>query len=102
MSIVEIKILEETHKLVCKPGEEQKLISLAKSVETRLVGLSDKTKLAGSNKLFVINAIMMQAELMESKTKISNLEKLYQRSFANMLSIITKYIDTLASRIKKK
>jgi cell division protein ZapA len=75
MGQVTTVILGRQFRLACEDGQEEHLIALAKTLDTRIIDLRRKFGEIGDTRLTVMAALVLADELAETGAKIRKLEE---------------------------
>jgi cell division protein ZapA len=67
MSNVDITIMGQSYKLVCKDGEERALREAAKLLDNKMSAIRDSGRVKGSDRIAVMAALGMAAEFLSVK-----------------------------------
>lgn len=67
MKQIEVIIMGQSYKLACKEGEEDALRQAASYLDEKMCTFRDKTKIKGTDKIAVMAALTIAAELFSTK-----------------------------------
>lgn len=106
MPIVNIVLNNRNFQLSCEDGFEEQLLNLADTVNLELEDLKTTNKMASFDLLLVMLTLGMQDKLQNMQLKLdkASRENPYSaddEKFAETLSTIAQYLDTLAQKISK-
>ena len=68
---INISILDKDYKVACPPGEQSALLESAKYLDSKMREVRDNGKIMGAERIAVITALNMAADLLRS----SNVDK---------------------------
>lgn len=94
-----IKILNKEHQISCGPGEEEKLLNLAETLDKRLINNAKIFRGTSENMLFLLTALTMEDLLNDLNHKIEDLQKKINSEIKLDNSELDQIIKTLANRI---
>lgn len=63
---INISILDKDYKVACPPGEQSALLESAKFLDTKMREVRDNGNIMGSERIAVITALNMAADLLKS------------------------------------
>lgn len=63
---INISILDKDYKVACPPGEQSALLESAKFLDTKMREVRDTGNIMGSERIAVITALNMAADLLKS------------------------------------
>ena len=92
--MVDVNIMGQAYKLSCKAGEESALQQAAQYLDSRMCAIRDAAKVKGNDRIAVMAALSMAAELLASKTPVSedNLAQVKQK-----IATMHQVLDTALS-----
>ena len=67
MSQLDVSILGQSYKLSCKPGEEAELQRAVRYLDERMASIRDAGKIKGNDRIAVLAALGIAAELLAMK-----------------------------------
>ncbi len=68
MKQLDVMIMGQAYKLVCKQGEESALREAVKYLDTKMCGIRDTGKIKGNDRIAVMAALGIAAELLAAKS----------------------------------
>lgn len=68
MITLDVFIMGQSYKLVCKPGEENALREAVSYLDGKMCAIRDTGKVKGTDRIAVMAALGMAAELLSSKS----------------------------------
>ncbi len=110
MSIVTITINNRQFQLSCEDGRENQLRELATEVNEKATTIKQANHSASSELVLLMTALSLQDQLKSSLAKLEEVSKksdnngnktLEDEKFAETLSGIAKYLESLAQKIGK-
>lgn len=108
MSILNLKLLNNIHQIVCEDGKEDHVQEIANRLNKKLNNLAEQLPKATENKIFLMALLILEDELSELKKKVSELStaKIVQNNSDHTLSEtiakIADYIEDLANQYEKE
>ena len=75
MAEAAISLNGRTYRLVCNPGEEQRLHDLSAVVRGKLDGLVAEHGQVGDDRLLLLSALLIADELLEARARLAALEQ---------------------------
>lgn len=92
MSQLDVSIMGQPYKLACKEGEEEQLLLAVNYLDEKMCSIRDAGRIRGNDRIAVMAALSMAAELLSTKSSNGPLGEL---SMAQVKQIISGMHDTL-------
>jgi cell division protein ZapA len=67
MEQLEVKILDRSYRVACKPEEREQLLACARYVDNRMSAIRAEGKVLGADRIAVLAALQMAQELLSAK-----------------------------------
>ncbi len=93
---LDVSIMGQSYKLACKEGEEGALKEAVTYLDTKMCGIRDAGKLKGNDRIAVMAALGVTAELLATKSPEGPLSDM---SMSEVKQTITKMHETLDSAL---
>lgn len=107
MPNVDFTIGDRNYSIACDEGEQEHIKNLAASLNVRVSAIAKTFRFANENLVMAITAIMMEDEIRTLKeaqnqynNQALNADKV-NYAVINAIEPITKYIESLASKLEK-
>ncbi|MBC3880405.1 cell division protein ZapA [Undibacterium sp. LX40W] len=65
---IDVSIMGQTYKLACKEGEDRALQEAASYLDGKMCGIRDQSKIKGTDRIAVMAALSMAADLLSTKS----------------------------------
>lgn len=92
MSQLDVTIMGHAYKLACKEGEERALMQAVKYLDQKMIGIRDAGKVKGNDRIAVMAALSIAAELLSTKAQDGTFGTLtiaeIRQDIANMHSVL--------------
>ncbi len=92
MSLLDVSIMGQAYKLACKEGEEEQLLQAVSYLDEKMCGIRNAGRVRGNDRIAVMAALSMAAELLSTKSADGPLGEL---SMAQVRQAIASMHDTL-------
>lgn len=92
MSLLDVSIMGQAYKLACKEGEEAQLQQAVSYLDEKMCAIRDGGKVRGNDRIAVMAALSMAAELLSTKSADGPLGEL---SMAQVRQVIAGMHETL-------
>ncbi len=67
MNQIDVTIMGQSYKLACKEGEQSALMQAAGYLDEKMCGIRDNAKIKGTDRIAVMAALSISAELLATK-----------------------------------
>ena len=95
---VEVKVLDREFTVGCEPGERDKLMAAAQFLDARMREVRGSNRMAALDRVAVLTALNLAAELLQSKQADGNQDQSIVRTLGEMNRKLDGLFDTLATR----
>ena len=95
---VEVKVLDREFTVGCEPGERDKLMAAAQFLDARMREVRGSNRMAALDRVAVVTALNLAAELLQSKQADGNQDQAIARTLGEMNRKLDGLFDTLAAR----
>jgi cell division protein ZapA len=93
MSQVDVTIMGQAYKLACKEGEQQALMQAASYLDEKMCGFRDAAKIKGTDRIAVMAALTIAAELLATKVTGGVFADLTVADIKNQLHTMNEVLD---------
>jgi len=90
---INISILDKDYKVACPPGEQSALLESAKFLDSKMREVRDSGNIMGSERIAVITALNMAADLLRSSNVDKNLGQELPPRLKDLESKISRVLE---------
>lgn len=107
MSIVNLKVLNNIHQIICEDGKENHVQEIASRLNTKLTKLAEQLPKATESKVFLMGLLILEDEINELKKKLSEsssarfVQSNSDQALSETIAKIAEYIEDLANQYEK-
>lgn len=113
MPKIQFTLASKHYEIVCGEGEQQRILSLADSLNQRINNLSKSFSSASDNMLIAVTALMMEDEIGSLKEEVASAKTVVQapplhanddaihHAIADAIEPIAETLETLASALEE-
>ena len=95
---VNVRVLDREFTVGCEPGEQEKLHAAAQFLDARMREVRGSNRSAALDRVAVLTALNLAAELLQSKQVDGNQDQAIVRTLGEMNRKLDGLFDTLAAR----
>lgn len=100
MGQVTVTIFNQRYQLACRDGEEARLETLARFIDEKIDGLRQSLGNVGDSRLFLMAALVIADELMETRERLAGGAGEATRELAERLAAATAEIEHIAAQLE--
>ncbi len=93
MSQLSVNIMEQLYTLSCKEGEEAPLQQAVKYLDGKMSSIRDAEKIRGNDRIAVIAALGIAAELLAKKSPVGSLTDLTVSEISQQIAVMHDVLD---------
>ena len=93
MERVDVSILGRDYSMACEPSEKDALLSAVRMVDQRMLGIKGSGKISGNERIAVMAAIQIAAEMLAMKAPDGPLGQVAVGEFKQRLESINRQLD---------
>ena len=105
MAQVDVSVNQQSYRIACEDGQEDRLVDLAAMVDEKVMALVNQIGQVGSNRLLVMAALIIADELVDLKNEAGSSQELEdntnQQDTVLALQEITKRIENIADQVEQ-
>ena len=95
---IDVKILDREFTVGCEPAEREKLMAAAHFLDARMREVRGSNRMAALDRVAVLTALNMAAELLQGKDKGGSQDQAIARTLGEMNRKLDGLFDSLAMR----